>query len=73
MKRKQFIFILVFIGIAVTLSACAGAANTATSWPGLTVDDQYAYVAYNTRVYAVAILGLKVSVCISCAEESLSH
>lgn len=35
------------------LSACAGAANTATSWPGLTVDDQFAYVAYNTQVYAV--------------------
>ena len=35
------------------LSACAGAANTATSWPGLTVDDEFAYVAYNTQVYAV--------------------
>jgi len=53
MKRKQYLFILVFIGIALTFSACAGAANTATSWPGLTVDDQYAYVAYNTQVYAV--------------------
>jgi len=53
MKRKQYIFILAIIGIALTLSACAGAANTATSWPGLTVDDQFAYVAYNTRVYAV--------------------
>jgi outer membrane protein assembly factor BamB len=53
MNRKQYIFILLFIGIAVMLSACAGAANTATSWPGLTVDDQFAYVAYNTQVYAV--------------------
>lgn len=53
MKRKQYIFILVFIGIAIALSACTGAANTATSWPGLAVDDQYAYVAYNTRIYAV--------------------
>lgn len=53
MKRKQYIFILAIFGIALTLSACAGAANTATSWPGLTVDDQFAYVAHNTRVYAV--------------------
>jgi len=53
MKRKHYLFIIVFIAIALTLSACAGAANTATSWPGLTVDDQYAYVAHNTRVYAV--------------------
>jgi outer membrane protein assembly factor BamB len=53
MKHKKLLFILVFIGIAVTLSACAGAATTATSWPGLTVDDKYAYVAYNTQVYAV--------------------
>ena len=56
MKHKHYLFILVFIGIAVTLSACSGAANTATSWPGLTVDDQYAYVAYNTQVYAVDLV-----------------
>lgn len=53
MKHKQSFLILGLIGIALTLSACAGAANTATSWPGLTVDDQYAYVAYQTQVYAV--------------------
>jgi outer membrane protein assembly factor BamB len=53
MRHKQYLLILGFIGIALTLSACAGAANTATSWPGLTVDDQYAYVAYQTQVYAV--------------------
>lgn len=53
MKQKKYLFILLIIGIAAILSACSGAANTATSWPGLTVDDQYAYVAYNTQVYAV--------------------
>ena len=56
MKHKHYLFILVFIGIAVTLSACAGGVTTATSWPGLTVDDQYAYVAYNTQVYAVDLI-----------------
>lgn len=54
MKRKHIIFILVFIGSALALSACAGgAANTGTSWPGLTVDDQYAYLAYNNGVFAI--------------------
>lgn len=53
MKHKQSFLILGLISIALTLSACAGAANTATSWPGLTVDDQHAYVAYQTQVYAV--------------------
>ncbi|MBK5107982.1 MAG: PQQ-like beta-propeller repeat protein [Anaerolineales bacterium] len=56
MKRKQYIFILVFIGIAITLSACAGAANTGTSWPGLTVDEQFAYVAHSTQLYAVDLV-----------------
>ena len=56
MKHKHYLFILVFIGITVTLSACSGGATTASSWPGLTVDDQYAYVAYNTQVYAVDLV-----------------
>lgn len=56
MKHKHYLFILVFIGIAVTFSACSGGVTTASSWPGLTVDDQYAYVAYNTQVYAVDLV-----------------
>jgi outer membrane protein assembly factor BamB len=56
MRHKQLFFLLVFFVIAVSLSACAGAATTATSWPGLTVDDEYAYVAYNTQVYAVDLV-----------------
>ena len=55
MKHTKILFILIFIGIAVTLGACTGAASTATSWPGLTVDDQFAYVAYNTQVYSVEL------------------
>ncbi len=53
MIKKQYLFILIFLGIAVTLSACSGGVTTATSWPGLAVDDKYAYVAYQTQVYAV--------------------
>lgn len=53
MKHKQLILILTIVIIAIILSACSGSATTATSWPGLTVDDQYAYVTYQTQVYAV--------------------
>jgi len=53
MKQKKYLYILIFIGLAVTISACSGSANTGTSWPGLTVDDQYAYVAHNTQVFAI--------------------
>lgn len=56
MKQKRYFFILVIIIIAFTLSACSGAATTATSWPGLAVDDQYAYVAYQSQVYAVDLV-----------------
>jgi outer membrane protein assembly factor BamB len=56
MRHKQLFFILVLIGITVALSACTGGVTTATSWPGLTVDDNFAYVAYNTQVYAVDLV-----------------
>ena len=56
MKHKPLILILAILIIAVTLSACSGGAGTATSWPGLAVDDQYAYVAYQTQVYAVDLV-----------------
>lgn len=56
MKPKHNLFILIFITLAVTLSACAGNVTTASSWPGLAVDDQYAYVAYQTQVYAVDLV-----------------
>jgi len=35
------------------LSACSGQVGTATSWPGLTADQEAAYIAYNQFVYAV--------------------
>ncbi len=41
---------------AFILSGCAGgAATAASSWPGVSVDQDIAYVAYNQHVYAVDI------------------
>lgn len=53
MNQKKYLYLFIFLGLAVFVSACSGSANTGTSWPGLTVDDQYAYVAHNTQVFAI--------------------
>lgn len=53
MNSKYYTIIIVILLISTVLTACAGGATTATSWPGLTADDQYAYVAYQNQVYAI--------------------
>ena len=52
MNKKTYIFIFIIIVLAVVLSACSAAA-TATSWPGLKVSDNLAYVAFGNYLYAV--------------------
>lgn len=41
--------------IALLISACSESVTTASSWPGITTDDQTAYVAYNQQVYAIQL------------------
>ncbi len=55
MKLRNHSLFVVIIGLlAGLLSGCSGAGATiASSWPGLFVDQGTAYLAYNTRVYAV--------------------
>jgi len=53
MKSNKTMIVLLFILITATLSACGGSYYSATSWPGLAADTQYAYLAYNTQVFAV--------------------
>jgi outer membrane protein assembly factor BamB len=55
MKSKHLILFFSISIITVALSACAGGATQASSWPGLTVDEQNAYVAFNTQVYSVEL------------------
>ncbi len=55
-KRNHIIFLLTFATLAILLSGCAGGgATTASSWPGLTIDGDTAYLAYNNYVYAVQL------------------
>jgi outer membrane protein assembly factor BamB len=53
MKTKYILLILMLILLPSTLSACAGGAFASTSWPGITVNEDTVYVAYNQHIYAV--------------------
>lgn len=55
MKIPRLPLFILLILLAGLLSGCAGGTGVATSWPGLTVNDGTAYVAYNTFVYAVDV------------------
>jgi eukaryotic-like serine/threonine-protein kinase len=52
MKTKYLVLIGVLLALTVILSGCA-TGLTASSWPGVTADDQKAYIAGGPFVYAV--------------------
>jgi outer membrane protein assembly factor BamB len=54
MKQNKLVLILVILIVAALLSGCAGSAFGTTSWPGVLVDGDVAYVAYNQYVYAIS-------------------
>ena len=53
--RKKLIFVIMILLGAVLLSACAGGAVRGTSWPGLATDENVAYLADGSFVYAVSL------------------
>jgi outer membrane protein assembly factor BamB len=55
MKFKYLVILTIFLVSSLFLSACAGGATVASSWPGLTSDEESAYVAFNNHVYAVQL------------------
>jgi len=54
MKSKHFLLPLVVLLAALWLSACSGAALV-NSWPGLTSDNETAYLAAGAHVYAIRL------------------
>jgi outer membrane protein assembly factor BamB len=52
MKKKQLLSITAFLILAVAISGCTSA-GLATSWPGLNVSQDLAYVAFANYIYAV--------------------
>lgn len=54
MKKKLLIFLLVLPILAILLSGCAEGLQAA-SWPSITVEGEYAYVAAGPQLYAVEL------------------
>ncbi len=53
MKNKLILVILTLIVLTISLSACTGGQALASGWPGIAADNETAYVAFNTHIYAV--------------------
>ncbi|MGD9092446.1 MAG: PQQ-binding-like beta-propeller repeat protein [Anaerolineales bacterium] len=53
MKIKLILITTALLLFAGILSGCAGGASAATSYPGLTADEEVAYLTYNQEVYAI--------------------
>ncbi|HBY09213.1 MAG TPA: hypothetical protein DEH22_16080 [Chloroflexi bacterium] len=56
MKNKFLLVIPILIVASFALSSCTGGGRVmASGWPGITVDDETAYVSFNQHVYAVSL------------------
>ena len=53
MKRSHIFLLFTILILSAVLSACAGGAGAASTWPGLSADENTAYLAFNQHVYAV--------------------
>lgn len=51
--KKYLILILLILSLSLTASACSGRRLSASGWPGLTTDQETAYLAAAQHVYAV--------------------
>ncbi|HKJ28215.1 MAG TPA: PQQ-binding-like beta-propeller repeat protein [Anaerolineales bacterium] len=52
-KPKYILLITLLILLSLAASGCRGSGAVASSWPGITLDGDTAYVAYNQNVYAI--------------------
>jgi outer membrane protein assembly factor BamB len=52
--KKKIIIIIMFVMLALSLSACSGMLN-ASGWPGISGDEDSVYVAYANQVYALRL------------------
>jgi outer membrane protein assembly factor BamB len=53
MKHKKLIILFSLLAASLLLSGCSGRSTTPSSWPGITIVDNIAYVAFNQHVYGV--------------------
>lgn len=53
MKPKNILLVFIILLTAMLISSCAGARGAATSWPGLSANEDKVYVAFDQYVYAI--------------------
>lgn len=53
-KNLSWLFLILVLSTGF-ISGCTGSTTIATSWPGLFVDQDTAYLAYNQHIYAINI------------------
>lgn len=52
-KNKKLLLALILILVSLTFAGCQGTGAIASSWPGITVDGDTAYVAFNASIYTI--------------------
>jgi len=52
-KPKYLAIVLILILFSLAFAGCRGSGAVASSWPGITVDENTAYVAFNRSVYTL--------------------
>lgn len=55
MKHKKLIILFSLLAASLLLTGCGGRSTTPSSWPGITIVDETAYIAYNQHVYGIQI------------------
>lgn len=53
LEKRHFVWLLVAAALVLLLTGCSGRRLVATSWPGMMVDGDLAYVAFNQELFAV--------------------
>jgi outer membrane protein assembly factor BamB len=53
MRHKKLIILFSLLATSLLLGGCSGRSTTPSSWPGITVVDNIAYVAFNHHVYGI--------------------
>ena len=52
-NSKRLLLITMFVLLSLAVTGCRGSGTVATGWPGITVDGDTAYIAYNQSIYMI--------------------
>lgn len=55
MKNKKHIVVFLFLVLALLLTSCSGRMLSASSWPGITGNDEAVFITYANRIYSLRL------------------